>query len=153
MKSIKGREWLKKNREFVAFGAAVVLLLAIFCNWRPVRHPATQEYIIGSGNCKGGVNTERFLAESPAFAIGADEDGWAVFKHPNKALFVLKMKYSKGIRLMRSEWNILVPLTPWTYQTYNPGGADVSHADQEAYEQARFVMSFWDIYENSFPWM
>lgn len=146
-------KWIKKNREWVVFGVVVTLLLVVFYNWRPVTHPATQEYVIGSGNCKGGVDTGKYLAVSDAFAIGADEDGWAVFKNPNKALFVLKMKYAKGIRLMRSEWDIHVPLTPWTYKAYNLGGMEVSNADQEAYEQAHFVMGFWDIYENSFPWM
>ena len=66
---------LKKHWKWVALAAVIVLLIAIFTTWRPVKNPATQEYIVGSGNCRGQVDTARFLAVDDAFAIGADEDG------------------------------------------------------------------------------
>ena len=69
---------LKKHWKWVALAAVIVLLIAIFTTWRPVKNPATQEYIVGSGNCRGQVDTARFLAVDDAFAIGADEASTAV---------------------------------------------------------------------------
>ena len=81
---------LKKHWKWAALAVVIVLLIAIFTTWRPVKNPATQEYIVGSGNCRGQVDTAWFLAVDDAFAIGADEDGMAVFKNPAKALRALR---------------------------------------------------------------
>ena len=88
---------LKKHWKWAALAAVIVLLIAIFTTWRPVKNPATQEYIVGSGNCRGQVDTARFLAVDDAFAIGADEDGMAVFKNPARALRALRTHYGEGI--------------------------------------------------------
>ena len=55
----------------------VVLLIVIFATWRPVKYPATQAYVVGSGNCRGQVDTAQFLEKGDAFVIAADENGWA----------------------------------------------------------------------------
>lgn len=127
----------------------VVMMVALFSAWRPVEHPATQEYIIGSGNCQGQVDTEKYFEISDAFAIGADENGVAVFKNPAKALLVLRAKYGKGLWTIQREFYLL-PLTPLTYHSYGMYGWQVTKGSEEAKEQARFVSGFMDIYENSF---
>ena len=73
---------LKKHWKWALVAAIVVLLTAIFATWRPVKYPATQAYVVGSSNCRGRVDTAQFLEKGDAFAIAADENGWAVFKIP-----------------------------------------------------------------------
>lgn len=139
---------MKKYWKWMLLGVVVVTIV-FFSTWRPVMHPATQAYIIGSGNCQGQVNTESFLEISDAFAIGADEDGRAVFKNPAKALFVLRLKYGKGLWAIQREF-VLLPLTPLTYHSYGMYGWQITKGSEAAKEQARFISSFMDIYENSF---
>ena len=140
---------LKKHWKWAALAAVIVLLTAIFTTWRPVKNPATQEYIVGSGNCRGQVDTARFLAVDDAFAIGADEDGMAVFKNPAKALRALRAYYGQGIWLIQKELHML-PLTPYTYSPYAMNGWAPTGGTPQAQEQAEFVTRFIDIYENSF---
>lgn len=64
---------LKKHWKWAIVAAIVVLLAAIFATWRPVKYPATQAYVVGSGNCRGQVDTAQFLEKGDAFAIAADE--------------------------------------------------------------------------------
>ena len=62
---------LKKHWKWALVAAIVVLLAAIFATWRPVKYPATQAYVVGSGNCRGQVDTSQFLEKGDAFAIAA----------------------------------------------------------------------------------
>ena len=140
---------LKKHWKWAALAAVIVLLIAIFTTWRPVKNPATQEYIVGSGNCQGQVDTARFLAVDDAFAIGADEDGMAVFKNPAKALRALRTHYGEGIWAIQKEVH-MIPLTPYTYYPYTMGGWEPTGVTPEVKQQAHFVAGFVDIYENSF---
>lgn len=140
---------LKKHWKWAALAAVIVLLIAIFTTWRPVKNPATQEYIVGRGNCRGQVDTARFLAVDDAFAIGADEDGMAVFKNPARALRALRAHYGEGVWLIQKELHML-PLTPYTYYPYAMGGWAPTSGTDKAKEQAHFVTRFIDIYENSF---
>ena len=138
----------KKYRKWIILGVAVVILAA-FSIWRPVKHPATQDYIVGSGNCQGTVDTAYYQAISDAFAIGADENGVAVFKNPAKALFVLRLQYARGLWAIQRECYLL-PLTPLTYHPYGTYGWQITKGSPTAKEQALFVSHFMDIYENSF---
>ena len=64
---------LKKHWKWAALAAVIVLLIAIFTTWRPVKNPATQEYIIGSGNCRGQWVTDYempFKLQAIIFALG-----------------------------------------------------------------------------------
>lgn len=88
---------LKKHWKWAIVAAIVVLLAAIFATWRPVKYPATQAYVVGGSNCRGQVDTAQFLEKGDAFAIAADENGWAVFKNPAKALRALRAHYGQGI--------------------------------------------------------
>ena len=139
---------LKKYWKWSLLGVIAVLVI-LFSVWRPVRYPAAPEYIIGSGNCRGEVDTEKYLKISDAFAIGADENGWAVFKNPAKALHALRTHYGKGIRAIQREFHLL-PLTPLTYHSYGMYGWQLSEGTKEEMQQAEFVSGFVDIYENSF---
>ena len=114
-----------------------------------MKNPATQEYVVGSGNCRGQVDTARFLAVDDAFAIGADEDGMAVFKNPARALRALRAHYGEGIWAIQKEV-YMIPLTPYTYYPYTMGGWEPTGVTPEVKQQAHFVAGFVDIYENSF---
>lgn len=109
----------------------------------------SQIYISGDGNIKGNVDVNKFGKINIDFDIGANKYGYAVFKNPNKALKRLKHDYSKGIKLIQKEFNLL-PLNNFTYKNYKTYGWQVTTGTVEEKEQARFVSSFMDIYENSF---
>ena len=40
---------------------------------------------MGKGNIKGSVDIEKYVTISKDFEIGANKDGYAVFKNPEKA--------------------------------------------------------------------
>lgn len=109
----------------------------------------SQIYISETGNIKGNVDVNRFGKINIDFDIGANKYGYAVFKNPNKAFKRLKKNYFKGIKLIQKEFNLL-PLTNFTYKKYKIYGWQVTTGTDEEREQARFVASFFDIYENSF---
>ncbi len=109
----------------------------------------SQIYINGDGNIKGNVDVNKFGKINIDFDIGANKYGYAVFKNPNKALKRLKKDYSKGIKLIQKEFNLL-PLNNFTYKDYKTYGWQVTTGTDEERQQARFVSSFMDIYENSF---
>lgn len=49
------------------------------------RNYYTQEYTAGTKGIKGNVNVSKFTDVSEDFAIGANSNGYAVFKNPSKA--------------------------------------------------------------------
>lgn len=109
----------------------------------------SQEYIIGKENIKGEVDVNYFESKGKEFEIGANKYGYAVFKNPKKAFDKLKKDYKKGIRLIQKE-NNLRSLSQFNYKEYGRYGWQVTTGTKEEQEQARFVTSFMDIYENSF---
>ena len=109
----------------------------------------SQVYIIGESNNKGNVDINKYGRINIDFDIGANKYGEAVFKNPQKAFRTLKKEYSSGIQLIQKEFNLL-PLTNFTYKSYKTYGWQVTTGTEEEKEQARFVTSFLDIYENSF---
>lgn len=109
----------------------------------------SQVYIIGESNNKGNVDINKYGRININFDIGANKYGEAVFKNPQKAFKTLKKEYSSGIKLIQKEFNLL-PLTNFTYKSYKTYGWQVTTGTEEEKEQARFVTSFLDIYENSF---
>lgn len=134
--------------------AVILTLIAALslagCGTPEISHPYTQEYIAGQGNIQGDVNVESFLAASEDFAIGADENGKAVFKDPIKALDTLKELYAPELKRVQ-EHNGLGSLTYSNYPSYalatmEPEGT----LNEEDLERILFVGSFFDIYENSF---
>ena len=109
----------------------------------------SQIYISEYKNIKGNVDINKFGKINIDFDIGANKYGYPVFKNPNKAFKRLKKDYFKGIKLIQKEFNLL-PLNNFTYKYYKTYGWQVTTGSDEEQEQARFVTSFMDIYENSF---
>ena len=109
----------------------------------------TQIYIKNEGNIQGNVDINKFGKIDKDFDIGANKYGMAVFKNPKKAFKTLKKKYKNGIKLIQKEFN-LPPLSNFTYKEYKTYGWQVTKGSKKDKEQARFVSSFLDIYENSF---
>ncbi len=112
-------------------------------------NPCTQEYLSGQGNIKGDVDIEKYKSISEKFDIGADENGYAVFKDPYAAFDEFEVLYSKGIEAIEKEFN-LKPMTKDRFQVYKTYGWQITKGTYEEQEQARFVTRFLDIYENSF---
>ncbi|PID82269.1 MAG: hypothetical protein CSB16_02110 [Clostridiales bacterium] len=112
-------------------------------------NPYTQEYVSGQGNIKGDVDIEKYKSISKKFDIGADENGYAVFKDPYVAFDEFENLYSKGIEATKKEFN-LKPITKDRFQLYKSYGWRITEGTYEEREQARFVSEFLDIYENSF---
>ena len=129
--------------------ALCLALLVAFAACNIIQNPAVKEYVPGQGNIKGNVDTEDFYDRDTRFEIGATRDGYAVFKNPYNAYTALTENYSNGLELIRSEFN-LEPVTRSNYEMYLKYGMQVTTGSAEAQEQARFVSSFFDIYENSF---
>ena len=90
------------------------------CKTKPpkVAHPYVQEYVAGREH--GNVKVQDFLDHGEEFAIGADENGKAVFKDPQKAFEALVRDYSDGINLIRDEYK-LGPITPRLHDVWVSG--------------------------------
>lgn len=64
----------------------LILILAACSSQGKVKNPATQEHIVRTGNIKGNADVEMYLKIELRFAIGADKNGMAVFKDPQKLI-------------------------------------------------------------------
>ena len=109
----------------------------------------SQEYIAGTGNIKGNVDTKYFTDKSADFKIGANRYGFAVFKNPDAAFAKFETNYKAGIELIRKEFK-LEPFSQTNYKKYALYGWQTTTGTKEEQEQASFVSSFLDIYEDSF---
>lgn len=114
-----------------------------------VINPWVREYEPGQEGSVGSVDKDAFEAISPAFAIGADRNGVAVFKDPQAAFDAFVELYAEGLGLVQREFG-LDPITEENYLSYKRCGAQAVSGSPEALEQAAFVSQFLDIYENSF---
>jgi len=118
-----------------------------------IQHPYVQEYVIGQGNIKGNVSVDEYISISEDFAIGADKDGYPVFKDPEKALAKLLELYSDGISLIQTEFD-LEPLSYDTFDAYKEYGWQITAFGTQGTDEQRaqvvFVEKFIDICENSY---
>lgn len=143
-----------KKRALIAILATSVTALALLC---ALVIPTvskqlllySKEYMPGTGNIKGDVDTQSYLAISEKFEIGANHYGYAVFKHPEQAFEELKHLYPEGIALIQNTYH-LEPLSHNTYPLYGVYGWQTLTGSPEAQQQAKFITRFFDIYENSF---
>ncbi len=130
-----------------------VCLLMIFAGGcasaNKIKNPYVQEYVAGEGNCKGNVDAEYFRALDERFEIGADREGYAVFKDPKQAYEALLENYADGIARIREEFG-LDALSQENYLDYKIYGWQLAGGTDAEREQASFVSKFFDIYENSF---
>lgn len=144
----------KRSSHRTIIAAVIVCLVLVICFLtNPVHehitNPSVQEYVPGQGNIKGDVNKAGFEAISEDFAIGADKNGMAVFKDPQKAFDTFTELYADGIALIQSEF-LLPPISENSYDSYKLYGWQVTTGTEEQRSQAAFVTSFLDIYENSY---
>ena len=114
-----------------------------------IRNPWVQEYVPGAEGILGSVDKEKYESISEDFAIGADQYGRAVFKDPEAAFDTFTRLYAKGIAAIQAEHHLL-PISGSNYDLYQKFGWQTSTGSAETLEQAAFVSSFLDIYENSF---
>lgn len=142
-------------KELMALVSALVCVLGLVAcsqsesNSSTIQYPSVQEYVAGQDNIKGNVPVEEYIAISEDFAIGANKDGYAVFKNPEKALAKLLELYSDGITLIQAEYD-LEPLSADNYAAYKVYGSQITTGTKEEQQQAIFVGKFLDIYENSY---
>ena len=131
----------------VVLCAAVAVCFA-FDRADRIRSPWVQEYVPGQGNIRGNVDTEKYLAVSEDFAIGAAKNGTAVFKDPKQAFATLQRLYPDAIEHIQNEFGLDDFADNW--QDYKVLGMQVTSGSEQERERARFVAGFLDIYENSF---
>ena len=142
-------------KKLIALALALVCVLGLVgCGQNEgkspeIQYPYVQEYMVGQGNIKGSVPIEEYTSISEDFAIGADKDGYAVFKDPEKALAKLLELYSDGITLIQTAYD-LDPLSVDNCSDYKVYGSQVTTGTEEEQQQAIFVGKFLDIYENSY---
>ncbi|MBR4206820.1 MAG: hypothetical protein IKQ92_15200 [Clostridia bacterium] len=143
----KGAFWI------ILLGVLVLAALAVFFLTDPIqiKNPWTQEYVPGTGNIRGNVNTEYFSSLGRDYEIGADKYGVAVFKNPGKALSALKSEHAQGIRLIR-EANDLPPFSrvQRVLRSYRKLGFQTTGGSDAENEEIRAVARVIDIYLNSF---
>lgn len=133
----------------VAVVSCIVVAVCFLTNPLTVRNPWVQEYVVGADGILGQVDKEKYESVSEDFAIGADKYGRAVFKDPFTAFDTMKELYSEGLTLIATEQD-LSPISQRNYYLYKKFGWQVTSGSEQTQEQARFVSSFLDIYENSF---
>ena len=109
----------------------------------------SQLYLAGEESVRGEVDATEFGKIHIDFDVGANKYGYAVFKDPGKAFRRLKSDYAQGVELIRDEFD-LPPLNNITRNAYKIYGWQVTGGTAAEREQARFVTSFLDVYENSF---
>ena len=119
------------------------------CKTKPpkVAHPYVQEYVAGREH--GNVKVQDFFDHGEEFAIGADENGKAVFKDPQKAFEALVRDYSDGINLIRDEYK-LGPITPRNFYDYMTSSWQVTTCPSLIHHPASFVPSVFAFLEYSF---
>lgn len=108
-----------------------------------------REYVIGEEGIKGSVDVTKY-ANNPAYEIGADKEGYAVFKNPDKAFAQMKIDFAKGLAAIKEEYK-LSKLSRWNFRTYGQYGWQLTKTkDAEIINQGARISQFFDIYENSF---
>lgn len=151
----------RKSRKYkLALSSIYLMLIIFFCiivrwglteaGYLPDEDLAwSQLYVAGEEGIQGDVAITKFIERHTDFDIGANKYGKAVFKDPERAFKRLKKDYSKGIALIQKEF-LLPPLCNLTYRSYMTYGWQATTGTEEQQDQAAFVSSFFDIYENSF---
>lgn len=139
---------LRRSKRII-FAVALIAVLVGCGSKETIRHPYTQEYVVGQGNIKGEVDTEYFLDFGEEFEIGASDDGFAVFKDPEKAWDSFVEICKEGIAVVQKE-NGLEPLTFDNFQMYKSASVAPYGQSDEVDKQILFICKFLDIYENSF---
>lgn len=142
----------KRNRIMKWIISIIIIcfvLLYISCPKYDNNKAYVKEYIVGEIGIKGNVDILKY-GDDPAYEIGANREGYAVFKHPNKAFHQMKIDYAKGIAAIQKEY-MLLPISRWNYKKYmNYGWQLTKTKNSEAVAQANKLKSLLDIYENSF---
>jgi len=145
---------MKKRNLRVGIIAVCFIILAVFpIIWKYPKYDKNKEYvreyIIGQPGIRGTVNITN-IGNNSAYEIGANKEGFAVFKNPNKAFAQMKIDFPKGIAAIKKEFK-LFPLSRWNYDMYGVYGCQLTITrDPETVTQAFKVSGFMDIYENSF---
>lgn len=112
------------------------------------RNYSTQEYTAGTNGIKGNVNVSKFTDVSEDFAIGANSNGYAVFKNPSKAFKTFEKMYADDIQSLKDEFG-LKDFNKKTYHDYMTYGWQSNVGTDEKKQNKKFISSFLDIYENS----
>ena len=147
MERVKNVLNYRKPAFWVIVAAVAACLIAAVCFLTDpvtanVKHPWVREYT-------GTVDTAQFESISPEFAIGAAENGQAVFKNPEKAFAAFTALYADTLEQLRQAFD-LPQLTAQEYEPYKIYGWQLTGGTETEQEQAAFVSKFLDIYENSF---
>lgn len=108
-----------------------------------------KEYVVGDEGILGNVDISD-LGNNSAYDIGADKDGYAVFKNPDKAFKQMQKDYALGLEAIKREYN-LFSISDVNWKEYGTYGWQLTETtDTETIRQAIMITKFMDIYENSF---
>lgn len=129
-------------------GTALAVSAASYLPKADYKRHYAQEYTPGENGCRGDVDIAAFLAVDPAFEIGADADGYAVFKDPDGAFDALCEQYADALARIRKRY-CLPPLTRSDFEAYRAYAPRTAGTAAEQ-ERTGFVARFLDVYANSF---
>lgn len=137
------------------FLGILISIFVIFCGYYIYRNymcyglKYTQEYIPGTGNIKGNVDRGDLLKYGEKFDIGANVNGYAVFKNPDEAFEEMKRLFPHGIKAIQREFK-LGSLTKRNFKVFATYSFELTSATDEEIREARALGLILDIYENSF---
>ena len=133
----------------ILLSLAAAAALAVFFLTDPpgVKNPAVGDYIPGVS--RGNVDPDFYTSVSPDFELGADRNGYAVFRDPEKALETFRSLYAEELELVASDHG-LAPLSERTAELYKVYAAQTERSDSRVRERLSFVAKFLDIWENSY---
>lgn len=144
------------NKKFLIITASVIVILILGImafgfldnDYNPDKK-WVKEYVVGADGIVGSVDVSD-LGDNSAYDIGANKDGYAVFKNPGKAFKQMKEDYDQGLEAIQAEYN-LSSISNINWKEYGTYGWQLTETtDEEAIRQAIQITKFLDIYENSF---
>ena len=145
-----------RNKRIIIAYLAMLIFVILAALWVYSNHSQSgqkneyvSEYVIGAQGIKGTVDITQW-GDHPAYQIGADREGYAVFKDPDQAFARMKLDYAAGIEAIQEEFG-LRSLTMANYQQYGTYGWQLTETEEaDTLAQAHKVTAFMDIFENSY---
>lgn len=143
----------KLSRGGCKIGIGIIILIAVIFYMKNPHYDRNKKYIkeytVGEKGIRGSVDVAQF-GDNSAYEIGANKEGYAVFKNPDKAFHQMKIDFAKGIAAIKKENNLYF-FVRWNFEVYAEYGWQLTETDdEEAIKQAAQLSAYLDIYENSF---
>lgn len=141
------RQIMDNKRKYIKITIGIVLF--IFGVFLMMNHI----YFKGVPYYEGDVSKwQELFPNHSAYELAISYSEQPVFKDEEAALKKAISDYSDAISTIRKEYNVIVPLSRYTYKIYAAHTKQMIVADERIMEQNNKLQAFLDIYENTFEW-